>query len=115
MSRANWYNYKYISESNTGFRLLTLLPGQTAESIQCLSDEYSLLHVPVYEALSYQWGQPGDAILIKVDDNDFQVQPNLHQCVHKLSTPCSWTRHQTSICGCHLYRPGESERAQRAS
>lgn len=59
-------------------RLLELQPGQTHSGhIRCRMKTVSLSDPPLYEAVSYVWGNPSDIVLIEVNGTPFGVTKKL--------------------------------------
>jgi hypothetical protein len=70
-------------------RLLTLRSGIGEEDIQCILQEVRLQDKPVYSALSYTWGPPGDLYKIWVNRMPVAVRKNLYSLLCHLRLPNS--------------------------
>ncbi|KIW63946.1 hypothetical protein PV04_08908 [Phialophora macrospora] len=66
------------------FRLLELLPGTEFEPIRCRLRLARLAAQPLYNAVSYTWGEPPADKTILVNDLKFRVRPNLHDMLAEL-------------------------------
>ena len=79
----------YKTVCGTGFlRLLVLHPYDSDHSspIRCSLRISTFADEPVYEALSYNWGDPTPEHRILVDDQNFLVRTNLNRALHDLRT-----------------------------
>lgn len=76
--------YQPLSVQEREIRVLSLLPGSWNDSIRCLLSTVSLDDDPEYDALSYVWGERDSMTLISVNDNNFQVTPNLWAALRRL-------------------------------
>ncbi|KAK4112968.1 HET-domain-containing protein, partial [Canariomyces notabilis] len=70
-------------------RLLSVLPGVGEEVIRCTLRIATLLDLDSYEAMSYEWGEPGLGRTILVNDSEFEVGENLFQALRHLRLPDS--------------------------
>lgn len=68
----------------TQIRLLTLLPGEREHPVRCELSVNSLRDDPVYEALSYTWGDPAAALPIWLNGQTFDVTANLYGALVEL-------------------------------
>ena len=59
-------------------RLLTLLPAEREDRVECNLSVASLAKNPAYEALSYTWGDPNVTIPIWLNGQSFDITTNLH-------------------------------------
>jgi hypothetical protein len=66
-----------VLPTKTAFRVLELLPGMEGEPISCLLRSVNWAHLPIYEAISYAWGNPKARAPIIVDGKSFDVTVNL--------------------------------------
>lgn len=74
-----------LDDSKSAFRLLELLPSKSgADPLvgRVLSTDLTLQ--PVFEALSYVWGQQTDSESISLDGQVVSITPNLHAALIKL-------------------------------
>ncbi|KAH6691182.1 heterokaryon incompatibility protein-domain-containing protein, partial [Leptodontidium sp. MPI-SDFR-AT-0119] len=65
-------------------RLLTILLGDVDDEIKTTLSVVSLQKRPVYEALSYVWGDPTITKLIYVIGTEFEVTDNLFAALRSL-------------------------------
>lgn len=63
------------------FRIMELLPGQGKEAIRCRMKIADWDDYPVYEAISYAWGDPNDKAPVDVDGRTVEVTKNLYSCL----------------------------------
>ena len=80
------YVYQPLSLGN-GFRLLTVLPGKSADAIHCTVQEYPLDSPPSFSALSYTWGSADSSADIVVEGYFLTVRQNLHDALKALRMP----------------------------
>jgi hypothetical protein len=66
-----------ILPTETSFRVFELLPGVESEPISCLLRSVHWADLPVYEAISYAWGDPKNRALVIVDGKSLDVTVNL--------------------------------------
>lgn len=80
------YRYSPLPKANTAIRLLRLLPATTDDAeIRVELFDYDLQKPKhSYEALSYVWGAPDPARTIKMNDNRFDITPNLNAALVQL-------------------------------
>ncbi|KAI1419219.1 HET-domain-containing protein [Xylaria sp. FL1777] len=77
--------YSELSGSELSFRLLHLLPSDTSgDIIQCQLSKESLQRAPVFEALSYVWGNVADTLPITVQGQTCNVTRSLFSALHAL-------------------------------
>lgn len=77
--------YESLVLSDNDIRLVHLNPSQDERShIVCSLTKVSLNDSPVYDALSYCWGDPTDRMSIKVNGRDFKVTSNLFSALKTL-------------------------------
>lgn len=83
----NSYRYQPLNDDRREIRVLTVLPGNWDEPIQCHLSTVSLLADPKYDALSYVWGaastESGQTSVL-LDDQSFEVTPNLQLALQSL-------------------------------
>jgi hypothetical protein len=84
---ATYQNFTYtpLHFLDGDIRILTLLSGCESSSIRCRLDIASLGDQPIYDALSYMWGEPdqlGRTIII--NDKCFPVRANLWLALYNL-------------------------------
>lgn len=65
-------------------RVLELQPGQSSSRIDCFLRRTRLADNPLYEALSYTWGERDDANSIFVNDTEVPVTDNLYLALRSL-------------------------------
>jgi hypothetical protein len=66
-------------------RLLVLEPTLNQDtSIQCGLITTKISDKPIYEALSYTWGEPSPTQLIQVNNTSVEIRSNLHDCLIRL-------------------------------
>jgi hypothetical protein len=70
------YQHKALP-TKTSFRVLELLPGLEGDPISCLLRSVHWTDLPVYEAISYPWGDPNAKGPIIVDGKSLGVTVNL--------------------------------------
>ncbi|PMD38060.1 hypothetical protein L207DRAFT_431857, partial [Hyaloscypha variabilis F] len=75
-------------------RLLDLHPGRSEEGVMCKLRVADLETLPVYEALSYVWGDPNALTHIKVNGTTLHVTANLNAALRRLrhssTMRCLW-------------------------
>jgi hypothetical protein len=71
------FPYKPLYPHSSDIRLLTIEPGNVEGEIFCHIRHESLDSKPVYEALSYVWGNPHNTIFVNVEGDHFPVAANL--------------------------------------
>ena len=69
--------YKSLDYSRREIRLLELAPGARDAEIRCTLTHASLENKPMYEALSYTWGDAEDRRHILFAGYDFSITANL--------------------------------------
>jgi hypothetical protein len=70
------YQYDALP-TETSFRVLELLPGVESDPISCLLCSVYWADLPVYEAISYAWGDPKSKCPVIVDGKRLDVTVNL--------------------------------------
>jgi hypothetical protein len=76
--------YPPLSSHKREIRLLHLQLGDETLEFQCRLSVVSINSNPLYEALSYAWGNPNNASSIAVDGHDVLIPSNLEQALRKL-------------------------------
>lgn len=76
--------YTSLSTVQREIRLVTLYPGNFAENIRCEVHTVSLDESPVYEALSYVWGDPSFSCPILLNSHLWDVTANLESALRHL-------------------------------
>lgn len=84
--RAVSYPYQPLGKSDE-IRLLYLQPGAGDDEIACTISHASLGEPPVYEALSYTWGDNRRSYSIRCERHLVYVTENLHAGLHRLRYP----------------------------
>lgn len=77
----------YFDLHHREIRLVTLLPGQWSDKIQCQLKHAPLANNPVYKALSYVWGSPRATRTVLVDGHHYSVTVNLESALRRLRKP----------------------------
>jgi Heterokaryon incompatibility protein (HET) len=78
------YDRNELDYSQTAIRVVHLLPGQWDDEIRCELHTVSLDALPIYEALSYVWGNPKTTRTILLDSISFNVTDNLAAALRRL-------------------------------
>jgi len=65
-------------------RLLRIIPGNADTGVKCELFETDLDSIPVFEALSYVWGNPADQTLVDCDGQIISVTVNLGDALRRL-------------------------------
>lgn len=81
------YQYAPLNLQKSEIRLLELLPNEETAAVECLIKTVSLDDCPVYDALSYCWGDLIFAGTINLDGHNFQVTKNLESALRHLRNP----------------------------
>lgn len=102
MARPNKHEYNKLS-SKSSIRLMRLLPGNGMEPLKCEIDTDSIEAEPVYDALSYVWGdrkwQPGMVVSTATGDAWLQINFSLATYLHRFrSRTASRTLWVDSVC-----------------
>jgi hypothetical protein len=75
-------------KSNTSIRLVTILPGEFLDFVECRLEYEDELSVELqYKALSYVWVDTAKKIPIKLDGRGFHVTSNLESALRYLRYP----------------------------
>lgn len=61
--------------------IMELLPGQGNQAIRCKMEIADWDDCPVYEAITYAWGDPNDKVAVDVDERTVEVTRNLDSCL----------------------------------
>jgi Heterokaryon incompatibility protein (HET) len=80
------YQYSTLQNPDT-FRLLVIEPGTQDSEIRCLILQNSLTNNPIYEALSYTWGDPTKTHALRCGSKRIGVTANLHSALRYLRWP----------------------------
>jgi hypothetical protein len=75
---------------NNTIRLVRIAPGDVEEELYCQLITCEIASPPVFEALSYVWGDNAHMKAISMDGEQFLVRPSLYHCLHhirQLDTP----------------------------
>jgi len=78
---------KYRMETRGNIRILELLPGEFSDPLRCQLRTAALESNPVYDALSYRWGDPIFTGRIILEDNPFPVTPSLENALRHVRLP----------------------------
>lgn len=82
------YSLLPLSREKREIRLMQLLASDKEDSpIECKLYVVSRDDGPIYTALSYAWGHPGDIAMIKVNGLDWFVRESLHSALKHLRKP----------------------------
>ncbi|KAK4238448.1 heterokaryon incompatibility protein-domain-containing protein [Achaetomium macrosporum] len=81
------YPAESLSGEHDKIRLLIVSPGVGEEVIRCTLHVASFENPESYEALSYEWGEPGPTRIILVNGSAFNVGENLFQALRHLRLP----------------------------
>ncbi|EON65766.1 hypothetical protein W97_05005 [Coniosporium apollinis CBS 100218] len=76
--------YKPLDPSRREIRLITLAGGEFSDDIRCSLSAVSLDNEPVYEALSYVWGDPDVMLPMTLQGGLHQVTTNLEAALRHL-------------------------------
>lgn len=77
----------YKPLGSRSFRLISLIPAKSVSSPpKCVMNDYKLLgdNCPLYEALSYTWGNPQSSLPITLNGYSVHVSPNLYTALQYL-------------------------------
>jgi hypothetical protein len=78
------YEYDSLNEAKDEIRLLTIQPGHFNDPITCHLSTIPLSGVPLFEALSYTWGDPIVRNEIFVDGKSLDITRNLYMALRYL-------------------------------
>ncbi|CZR58878.1 uncharacterized protein PAC_08770 [Phialocephala subalpina] len=79
-------DYQALQEKDE-IRLLYLHPGSSSDPIKCTITHARLSSKPVYEALSYMWGDEPESRVIVLDDRSRRIRENLWYALYHLRNP----------------------------
>ncbi|KAL1852485.1 hypothetical protein Daus18300_012166 [Diaporthe australafricana] len=85
-SNKNGYSYKVPLEESC-IRLLTIKPGNEADPLELHLSTVSLNTSPVYEALSYCWGDTSPTNAVLCDEHDVSITTSLFGALGELRYP----------------------------
>jgi hypothetical protein len=77
----------YCMETTGDLRILEVLPGSFDDSLHCRLRVAAIERNPVYDALSYMWGDPTFSGKIILDGEDFSVTGSLETALRHLRRP----------------------------
>ena len=80
--------YEALKPENGEFRLLRLLPKSCGELLRCEVQSFSIHDesVPMYNAVSYQWGQDAASYEIQLNGHPILVRKNLYRFLLQMSS-----------------------------
>lgn len=83
------YTYTPLDPTTDDIRLLILLPGDGDQAeIECLLNHISLAENPLYESLSYAWGDQSEEIgKLILEGKPFPITSNLENALRQLRLP----------------------------
>jgi hypothetical protein len=81
------YQYASLVRESRDIRLLTLCAGNWNDVIRCMTCVVSLDLHPVYEAVSYAWGNPEDTKPLFLNGYEVFVTRNLESALRHLRKP----------------------------
>lgn len=108
--------YRPLQAQLQEIRLLTILPGDSGDPIRCSINHASLNAAPIYNALSYVWGdsgQQGNVLLL--EETEVPITANLSGALKQLRPPlgneslCIWI---DALC---INQQDVAERSQQVS
>jgi hypothetical protein len=76
--------YTTLDVGRREIRVASILPGRWSENVSCKLTVLSLDDNPMYEALSYTWGDPLDKTPIFMESVTFLITKNLHWALRRL-------------------------------
>jgi hypothetical protein len=76
--------YNPLNREFDDIRLLTLKAGDDGDEIQCFLSHHSLNQAPVFEALSYAWGDSAENHVVSVNGNMVHVRESLYSVLSHL-------------------------------
>lgn len=81
------YKHSTFEPDKRQIRVVTLKPGAWQDEICGSIDVQSFDEHPIYDALSYVWGDPSNQKPIRLNDNVFEVTENLWVVLRRLRDP----------------------------
>jgi hypothetical protein len=82
------YSYRSVDSSSRGFRLAILQPSaHFLAAVECNLVEVTLDHYPIYEALSYVWGDTKVLATLQIEGASLKVTTNLELALRYLRLP----------------------------
>lgn len=72
-------------DSKTQIRLLQILPRGNSDTLRCKMLHAELEDLPIYEAISYTWGDPKQCKTILIDDKLFPTTQNVYNLLYDRS------------------------------
>ncbi|KAN0095150.1 HET domain containing protein [Hyaloscypha variabilis] len=88
LNRSPLYSYRPVDSSSGGFRLAILQPSASFPApITCTLTEVTLDDHPIYEALSYVWGDPKIQATVNIENASLKVTTNLELALRYLRLP----------------------------
>ncbi|KAI1818615.1 hypothetical protein GGS20DRAFT_195870 [Poronia punctata] len=114
-ARASRELYPQLDLGTRTIRLVTLLPGESAEPVHCQLYEKRLTPTLSYKALSYSWhdGDKAPDVPIICNSNPVYVSANLHAALRRLRSPlCPLAIWIDAIC---INQHDEAERSHQVS
>lgn len=78
------FRYSPLDRERQEIRLLELLPGQDVEEIKCNIKHVSLEDKPLYEAISYVWGDDTSSIDILCDNRRLAITKSIRSALYGL-------------------------------
>ena len=79
------YLFDTLPHNRDTIRLLVLEPTVKPEtSVRCRLISIKMSDKPVYEAVSYNWGEPSPTQLVHVNQTSIKITTNLHDCLLRL-------------------------------
>jgi hypothetical protein len=103
--------YPPLSSHKREIRLLRLQPGDETLELQCRLSVVSINSNPLYEALSYTWGDLNNTSSIAVDGHDVLIPSNLEQALRKLRLNNSESA--VGRCDMHIFPSNRNETPQK--
>jgi len=82
-------DYEPLPHASEYLRILTVHAGNAWEPIRCTLQTVSFHENPVYDTLSYTWGDSIATKSIQIDGVAVQVTPNLEQALRYVISPCA--------------------------
>jgi hypothetical protein len=103
--------YDRLDVQKKQIRLLDLLPGRWIDPISCSIRTVCLAEEPIYDALSYVWGNLQDTVPITVDEETFDATRTLTAALRRLrSSSDTRTLWVDAVC---IKQDDKEEKAQQ--